>query len=394
MAAYKNKKNGTWYIQCRNPQDTTKTTTIRRNPLTNQPFQEKKEALAFEREFIQNKVDIQMKFKELYEKYRAYKLMRNPYDVDLDSWYENHLKRFDKRKITSLRPADLNKLASDLLDKDYSINFTNKMISQMKTILNFAVSEGYLKENLCKNVKTIKKVKTNKTLKFWTPEEFKVALDSLPKVFNPKKADVQYISQLLRFGYYSSMRIGEIRALRWSDVDFDKNLLYINSHIVKLNREKEGRKNNDYHILYMDELLKDILLEIRARYEHLEAFNENAFVFPSLKKGLFKPMSANSGNKYMKRISQKTGLREITFHGIRHSSASWLISVVGLNVYQVADRLGDTVEVTLRVYAQFFNEAKKDSADAIDKFAGDIKEKFNVNYSAQQEGKHETSEDQ
>jgi 23S rRNA G2069 N7-methylase RlmK/C1962 C5-methylase RlmI len=60
-------------------------------------------------------------------------------------------------------------------------------------------------------------------------------------------------------------------------------------------------------------------------------------------------------------------LQNITYHGLRHSACSYWTSVVGLNQYEVADKLGDTVKVVLEVYADFFHQQRTEAAKKIDK---------------------------
>lgn len=52
-------------------------------------------------------------------------------------------------------------------------------------------------------------------------------------------------------------------------------------------------------------------------------------------------------------------------HGLRHSYVCYLSSKLGLTVYEVADRIGDTVAVVLEHYYQFFNQSKIDVANKI-----------------------------
>ena len=60
----------------------------------------------------------------------------------------------------------------------------------------------------------------------------------------------------------------------------------------------------------------------------------------------------------MEELAEYNGLPHITYHGLRHSYVCYLSSKLGLTVYEVADRIGDTVAVVLEHYYQFFNQSK------------------------------------
>ena len=62
-------------------------------------------------------------------------------------------------------------------------------------------------------------------------------------------------------------------------------------------------------------------------------------------------------------ICEKTGLKHITPHGLRHTHATLLISQ-RIPVKTIADRLGNTAQMILDVYDHSFKELEEESVQA------------------------------
>ena len=367
MAQYKNKKNNTWFIVCRNPNNREKTTTIRVNPKSNQPFQTKKEAKEYEAYFLKSKINLSITLNELTKMYVEEYLALNPSSSgdSIKSWYKNNIKNeLGNRKVSTLRVGDLERLALKMKNNNYSVNYINKMTALIKTILNYGVSHEIVDRNPVLNYKPLKKIKTSETIRYWTPDEFKQIISSIPQCY--KKANHKLIRQVLIFGYFSGLRKSEIRALQWNQVDFQSNVLYIDYHMNNKNERVIGRKNGNGYSIYMDTNLRSILLEVYSTYKNVEGFTENAFVFPSEQQGFSAPLGDHTPTRWVDTLAKYNHLNNPTFHGLRHSFCSYVTSVVGLSPYEVADRLGDTVEVVLSTYHDFFKDQKITTANKID----------------------------
>ena len=67
-------------------------------------------------------------------------------------------------------------------------------------------------------------------------------------------------------------------------------------------------------------------------------------------------------NKYI----EIANIKKITIHGFRHSHASLLIHL-GLDFKDVAERLGDTIEMVQSTYYHMFPEKKSNTVNALNK---------------------------
>lgn len=369
MAQYKNKKNNCWYIQCRNPRSKKKTT-IRVNPKTNQNFKTKKEARDFEDLYLKQKIDLSMTFDQLFTQYTDNYLSLQPSSSadKLKSWYKHHIKPvIGNKKIYTIRISDLEEISKVMLKANYSINYINKMTSNIKTILNFAVSHDLLEKNPVSGYKPLKKIKTSEDIKYWTPREFQQIINSIDSFYSNSHTDPQYIKYMLMFGYFTGARKGEIRALRWNSIELysDRGLIYFDYHVNEKNEVIRGRKNGNGYIFHMDQLTLSLVKEIKEYFSHFYGFADNSYVFPSLSNGFSKPIGGHTPTRWIQELAKSNNLPNITFHGLRHSYVCYLATEVGLTPYQVADRIADTVNVVLEHYYAFFQESRIKVAEEI-----------------------------
>jgi integrase len=175
---------------------------------------------------------------------------------------------------------------------------------------------------------------------------------------------------------YCGLRRGEQLALRWNRVDLDGARMQVVEALdeaggkitVKSPKTKAGRRAislpaivvaalRDHH---RQQLERCLLLGIGRP-------SDDTLVFPHPNGGLDSPraFSLRWG-----RAAARLGVPEITWHSLRHSHASMLISA-GLPITTVAARLGHAnPSVTLTVYSRLFAKDDAAAAAAIDKALG------------------------
>ena len=77
-------------------------------------------------------------------------------------------------------------------------------------------------------------------------------------------------------------------------------------------------------------------------------------------------MNPDTCSKIINNIVKKHNLDYLTFHELRHTSATYLINK-GVNPKAVSQRLGHSdTSVTMEIYSHTFEHTKKESANAFD----------------------------
>lgn len=162
---------------------------------------------------------------------------------------------------------------------------------------------------------------------------------------------------------FTGLRKGEAMGLRWKHIDFDSKTL-----TVDWTRDRHGcrspKTKNSCRTIRIDELLVNQLrvyqrwcVETKFSFG-LKVDKKDDLIFISYQDGV--PIAENMGFYSFKRIfkilaDQKTPINRITPHGLRHTHATILINQ-GIPVKTIADRLGNTVAVILKVYTHSFEE--------------------------------------
>jgi integrase len=164
-------------------------------------------------------------------------------------------------------------------------------------------------------------------------------------------------------------RRGEVSALRWSSVDFERAQLIVDRSNVQPRAriiEKETKSGSRPRIA-LDPHTMSLLEEHRGRMLARCAalgceLRGDAFLF-SLSPDGSEPFKPRTISGRYRRMARQVGLRSTRFHALRHYSATELIAA-GVDVRTVAGRLGQSGggTTTLRVYAAWVSEADRRAA--------------------------------
>jgi len=170
---------------------------------------------------------------------------------------------------------------------------------------------------------------------------------------------------------FTGMRLGEVLALRWSRIDLVRKVIEVREAIeqtktsikLKVPKTKAGRR---------DITLPDFLVEVLQafRTEQLQIriklgagkLPNDALLFSSINGEL---PSQKYYSKAWSDFAAQIGMPEISFHALRHTHASQLISE-GVDVVTISKRLGHAnAAITLKVYAHLFTKDDGKAAAAI-----------------------------
>ena len=233
MAAFKNKDNGTWYVQFRYTDWRGE-----RQQKLKRGFATKKEALAWEREFLMEKqADVNMTFESfvsLYEKDIKPKLKLNTWLTKESIIKKKILPYFAKRKLSEITAKDIidwqNEIRNltDCHGKPLSKTYLKTVHNQLSAIFNHAIRYYGLQVNPAQRAGNMGTEERREML-FWTREEytkFSEAMMDKPLSF--------YAFEML---YWCGIREGELLALTPADFDFEKHTVTINKSYQRLNKQ-------------------------------------------------------------------------------------------------------------------------------------------------------------
>ena len=163
--------------------------------------------------------------------------------------------------------------------------------------------------------------------------------------------------------YASGMRPGEIIALKWSDIDFDKKQINIYKTIVnkQIGPVKTLSSKRKIDMLPLSELALKEQYKITSNYE---------FIFISSRKKPF--YSHDIINLRFRKVLKANKIQVRKLYNLRHTFASQLIAA-GEDITWVSKTLGhkDT-QTTLMYYTKFIKKSEDERLEKISKIGANF----------------------
>lgn len=200
-------------------------------------------------------------------------------------------------------------------------------------------------------------------IQYYTADQFQrfyaAAVASASAARHPL-AEWQYATFFV-IAFYSGMRLGEILALRWTDIDFPARLIRVRRSYS--NKFGEGPVKTDSSIrdIGIPAPLVDALQTHLARQRSMPGFSPDFLVC-----GGPAHLSPDAARSHKKIYARAAGLPQIRIHDFRHSHASLLVNH-GINIQEVARRLGHSnVQVTWNTYAHLYPREEERAITVLD----------------------------
>lgn len=136
-------------------------------------------------------------------------------------------KPLGKKKLKDIRPEHIQKIYNDLNKKGYSRNTIELVSVVLSGMYKQALKNKIVTENPVP-LATLPRVKKHKEPRVMTVEEQRKFLEY---------AKESYLNNLFILALTTGMRSGELRGLRWQDIDFKDKTLHINNTLVYVNKD-------------------------------------------------------------------------------------------------------------------------------------------------------------
>jgi len=350
MSVYKNEERGTWYTIFRYTD-----WTGQRKQKKKEGFQTKKEAQAFEADFLNScKTDINITFSNLITVYMDDCKARLKPTTCAN---KEHLIRtklvpyFGELPLCQIDTVTVRRWQNEIItsDENYAPTYQKVIHNQLSAILNYAVKYYGLSFNAAARCGSIGKKNADK-MDFWTIDEFKTFISV---VDNPIS---HTIFNLL---FYSGMREGEMLALTLNDFDFSANTVDINKNYTRLGQKDIIQAPKTPKNKRKISLPEPIMNMVKEHSERIYGYKPNQRLFTVTKNFLHREMS-----KYC----ELSGIKRIRIHDIRHSHASMLIEI-GIAPLAISERLGhEDIQTTLNTYSHLYPNKQSEIAQKLECF--------------------------
>ena len=322
------------------------------------------EAKEWERVFLLESttgVSSNMTVNDLYIKFMDQKKLvireRTFYQTDL-SFKKHILPVLGNIKLSNLTLEKIEKYQHDLLtvnkqNGEVLKNSTLELIQkELKSLLAFAYEKSYIKNmHILSFKKVINIDESKKEVDFWQPEEFYKFIEIVD--------DIVYIT-LFNVLYWCGLRIGEALALNWNDIDFNKKTIRINkSYSDYKHRITNPKTQNSYRTVIMPDKCFDAVSKLFEHDKQIIGFDNQKYIFH-----FEKPLNQDTIKIRKDRWIAKAHVKRIRLHDLRHSHVSLLINL-GFSAFDIAKRLGHSVDMVNNVYGHWFQNAQNKMVDKL-----------------------------
>ena len=356
MPVYKDEKRNTWYCKC-NYRDWLGESKSKMK----RGFVTKKEALEWEREFLQRQsasMDMKLSsFVDVYFDDKAPRLKERSIMTKRTLIETKILPYFGDKQMNEITAVDIIKWQNALLNQEYKPTYLRMIQNQLTALFNHAERFYDLKDNPCKKVDKMGRANA-KELNFWTKDEFEVFI----QCFTEEEEMYRIIFLML---FWLGCRVGELLALTESDIDLEGGTVSISKTYFRRNKtdyitapktESSNRK------ITIPQFLQDEIKQFLDRQYELMP-EERIF-----------PITDRAIQKKMKQKTEQAKLKPIRVHDLRHSHIALLIEK-GMQPLVIAQRVGhDSVNTTMNIYGHLYPNKQKQVADLLNAEAtGELK---------------------
>lgn len=274
---------------------------------------------------------------------------------------------------------DLHKeLADNTLD---GVHRTGRMIFKKAVELKVIKSDPTAYATLPKTQVTVEDLESQTDIpKFMEKEQLVKFLNTAKEKGLPRDYPMFFVLA------YTGMRIGELAALKWRDIDFDNQTINITKTLYNPSNNLRGyqlqtpKTKTSRRVIDVTDSVIRVLREHKAEQDDFKSklpegtYYDMDFVFAQMDfKNPGYPVYLKLIGIRMARLLKLAGLSsELTPHSLRHTHTS-LLAAAGVPLEAIMSRLGHKDdETTLHVYLHVTQERRKEAAQKFDELMRDL----------------------
>lgn len=258
---------------------------------------------------------------------------------------------FGQQMMRSIGPEDVHRFKNESLTrrKPLTPKTVNNCLGVLSTLFKDAVAWRYADRNPLQGVGPVRIDTSAEEFDFWTKEESDAFLEVV-------RQDRPRWYPFFVCALHTGMRMGEMAALRWKDVDLDRGLIHVRRSFSH-GQETSPKSGRPRRMRMTGTLL------VALKEHRLATGTSSDRVFLS-KDG--RMLDSNLVKRTFWACTHKAGLKRIRIHDLRHSCASQLV-MAGVPLYKVQTLLGHQHANTTMRYAHLSDESLDEAIQVLDR---------------------------
>lgn len=279
-----------------------------------------------------------------------------------ESSYIKYLNQIETNIIPNLKNISFKKLRPchiiSIFNSDNVKNLSNSTKNNILIIINSSINYGIKKKYRRRFKKLeIKFKKQINEVTYFTKKEQELITSYLNKNMNLRNF-------LILVALFTGIRIGELCALKGTDVDFINNTISVKRTVQRI-KDISNSKNKTKLIIGKPKTKSSIrtipvpefIIELFKQY----ITDNNNFIFTNSNK----PKDPRTVEKYFADLLKKIGVKNLNFHSLRHTYATRLREKK-VDIKVISELLGHSDwRVTQAIYVHASFECKKDSINEL-----------------------------
>lgn len=264
-------------------------------------------------------------------------------------------KYFGRKKLSSIKRFDYQQFIN-WYGANHAKDSVNKTNSIIRSCVKSAILDNLIEKDFTQNVAIV----------FNNTKAVKVDYLSLNEIqrlveITAEKRNIHYPSRyMILTAIFTGMRLGEIQALTWKDINFHWKTISVNKAWDYTNGGgfKKTKNKSSNRIIRVNQQLIDWLSELKVNHSEM-VFTSQFNTVPT----------SNSVNHMLKELLNELGLQKknFHFHSLRHSHVAFMLSQ-GVSIYAISKRLGHSnISTTINTYAYLLDEFKARQDDLFEK---------------------------
>lgn len=273
------------------------------------------------------------------------------------SSYQTYMRQYQKHILPALgdvelccvTPRDVHALVIAMQEQGLADSTIAGAIRLLRSAMQRALEEGLLKKNPCPKLR-------------WSSQtlgEQRVLRRDEQELLCRLAAEQGETFALLSL--YTGMRLGEVCALQWTDIDWEKQCIAVCRTAQRIGQAEAANAGNRtqltigtpktqraYRVLPLPGFLLPMLAQQRETSTSSYVFGRNG-----------KPADPRTIQRRFQRLTEQAGLTGVRFHTLRHSFATRLMEL-GVDVKTISTLLGhSSIKTTLDIYTHSLFEQQR-----------------------------------
>lgn len=257
---------------------------------------------------------------------------KKTYNPKIKFWED----RIGDKDIKDITASSIQEILDDC---EHGLNYRRELLQFCTKIFKRAIMDRYLKDNSC-NLVELARANSSKEIFPFSKSEVALLLERSSGVFR----------NMLAISFYTGMRIGELKALKWQNINLKNRTIYIDSAIENATH-KEGRTKNRQSVRYVPifNALVPYIEEQRKRT------GLNKFLFTTRNGNFYQ--NTNLYKQFWTPLLRRCNLPHRRLYETRHTFASNMIYSNEFNLNTIAKWMGHKgINTLVSVYNNYIQD--------------------------------------